>query len=77
MKDVVADKAPKQPMTHTGTHTQSNQSSITIQAMTNDTLLHSGKTHLMETRTGLKAVVYWQFLTGANSRRCGGLDVLV
>jgi hypothetical protein len=29
-KDVVMDKAPKQPMTHINTHTQSNQSSITI-----------------------------------------------
>jgi hypothetical protein len=57
-KDAVMDKAPKQPMTITGTHTQSNQSSITIQAMTNDTLLHSGKRHLMEMRTGLNAAVY-------------------
>jgi hypothetical protein len=54
-KDVVVDKATKQPTTHTSTHTQSNQSSITIQAMTNNTSLHSGKRHLMETRTGLKA----------------------
>jgi hypothetical protein len=29
-KDVVVDKVPKQPITHTGTHTQTNQSSITI-----------------------------------------------
>jgi hypothetical protein len=58
MIDVVMYKVPKQPMTHTGTHTQSNQSSITIQAMTSDTLLHSGKRHLMEMRTGQKAVVY-------------------
>jgi hypothetical protein len=43
MKDAVVDKALKKPTTHAGTHTQSNQSSITIQAMTNDTLLHSGK----------------------------------
>jgi hypothetical protein len=59
MRDAVLDKALKQPMTHTGSHTQSNQSSITIQVMTNDTLLHSGKRHLTEMRTGLKAVVYW------------------
>jgi hypothetical protein len=43
MKDAVVDKVPKQPTTHTGTHTQSNQSSITIQVITNDTLLHSGE----------------------------------
>jgi hypothetical protein len=71
------DKAPKQPTTHNGTHTQSNQSSITIQAMTNDTLLHSGKRHLMETRTGLKVAVYWWLLASANSGRCGGPGVLV
>jgi hypothetical protein len=58
MKDAVMEKALKQPTTHTGTHTQSNQSSITIQMMTNDTILPSGKIHLMEARTGLKAVVY-------------------
>jgi hypothetical protein len=76
-KDVVMDKAPKQPMTHTSTHTQPNQSSITIQAMTNDTLLHSGKRHLTEMRTRLKATVYWRFLASANSERCGGPSVLV
>jgi hypothetical protein len=43
MKDAVVDKAPKQPMTNTSTDAQSNQSSITIQEMTNDTLLHSGE----------------------------------
>jgi hypothetical protein len=69
---VVVDKVPKQPMTHTDTHTQSNQSSITIQAMTNDTLLHWGKRDLTETRTEWKATVYWQLLTSANSGRCGG-----
>jgi hypothetical protein len=49
------DKVLKQPTTHTGAHTQSNQSSITIQVMTNDTLLDLGKRHLTETRIGLKA----------------------
>jgi hypothetical protein len=38
-KDAVVDKVPNKPTTHTGTHTRSKQSSITIQAMTNDTLL--------------------------------------
>jgi hypothetical protein len=37
-KDVVMDKVLKQPMTHTSTHTQPKESSITIQVMTNDTL---------------------------------------
>jgi hypothetical protein len=77
MKDAVVDKASKQPMTHTSTHTQSNQSSIAIQAMTNDTLLHLGKRHLTETRTGLKAAVYWCLLANANSERRGGPSVLV
>jgi hypothetical protein len=77
MRVAVMDKVPKQPMTHTGTHTQSNQSSITIQAMTNDTLLHSGKRHLTEMRTRLKVAVYWQLLTSANFRRCGGPGVRV
>jgi hypothetical protein len=77
MKDAVVDKAPKQPTTHTGTHTQLNQSSITIQVMTNDTLLHSGKRHLTEARAGLKVVVYWWLLTNANSRQHGGPGVLV
>jgi hypothetical protein len=67
MKDAVVDKVPKQLTTHIGTHTQSNQSSITIQAMTNDTILHSGKRHLTEMRTRLKVVVYWRLLTSANS----------
>jgi hypothetical protein len=73
MKDVVMDKVPKQPTTHTGTHTQLNQSSITIKAMTNNTLLHSRKRHLMKTITGLKAAprqcqlwMMWRF-------RCPGL----
>jgi hypothetical protein len=77
MKDAVMDKALKQPMTHTGTHTQSNQSSITIQVMTNDTLLHLRKRHLTEMRTGLKATVYWWLLTSAKSGRRCGLGVLV
>jgi hypothetical protein len=77
MKDAVVDKVPKKPMTHNGTHTQSNQSSITIQAMTNNTLLHSEKRHLMETRTGLKVAVYWWLLVSANSERLGGPGVLV
>jgi hypothetical protein len=68
MKDAVVDKAPKQPTTHTETHTQSNQSSITIQAMNSNTLLHSGKRDLTEMRTGLKAAIYWWLLTSANSR---------
>jgi hypothetical protein len=68
MKDAVMDKARKQPMTHTSTHTLSNQSSITIEVMTNDTLLHSGKGHLTKTRIGLKAVVYWWLIASANSR---------
>jgi hypothetical protein len=68
MKDAIVDKVPKQPTTHTGTHTQSNQSSITIQVMTNDTLLHLGERHLTETRTGLKATVCWWLLASANSR---------
>jgi hypothetical protein len=76
-KDAAVDKVPKQPTTHTSTHIQSNQSSIIIQMMTNNTLLHSGKRHLAETRTGLKAAIYWQLLAGANSRRCGSLGVLV
>jgi hypothetical protein len=67
MNDAVVDKALKQPTTHISTHTQSNQSSITIQAMTNSTLLHSGKRHLTEMRTELKAAVYWRLLTSANS----------
>jgi hypothetical protein len=52
------DKVPKQPTTHTSTHSQSNQPSITIQMMNNDTLFHSGKRHLTEMRTRLKADVY-------------------
>jgi hypothetical protein len=76
MKDAVMDKTLKQPMTHTSTHTQSNQSSITIQAMTNNTLLHSGKRHLTKIRTGLKAAIYWWLLASANSIRCGGPGVL-
>jgi hypothetical protein len=75
-KDAVMDKAPKQPMTHAGTHTK-KKSSITIQVMTNDTLLHSGKRHLVETRSGPKAAVYWQLLTSFNSGRHGGPGVLV
>jgi hypothetical protein len=66
MKDAVMDKAPKQATTHTGIHTQPNQSSINIQAMTNDALLHSGKRHLTEMRTGLKATVYWWLLDSAS-----------
>jgi hypothetical protein len=46
------------PMTHTTTHTQSNQSSITIQTMTNDILLHLGKRHLKETKTRQRAAIY-------------------
>jgi hypothetical protein len=49
-KDAVMDKVPKQPTTYTGT--QSKQSSITIQAMTNDTLLQLRRGHLMSTGTG-------------------------
>jgi hypothetical protein len=64
-------------MTLSGTHTQSNQSSITMQAMTNDTLLHMGKRRLSEMRTGLKVVVYWRLLANAISRRRGGPGVLV
>jgi hypothetical protein len=45
------------PMTHTGTHTKLNQSSITIQTMTNNTLLHSGKRHLTKTKTRTRAIV--------------------
>jgi hypothetical protein len=67
MKDVAVDKVLKQPTTHTNTHTQSNQSSITIQAMANDTLLHLGKRHLTEMRTRLKDAIYWWLLTSANS----------
>jgi hypothetical protein len=33
-------------MTHTGTHTQSKQSSIATEMMTNDTLLQLKKRHL-------------------------------
>jgi hypothetical protein len=36
--------------------------------MTNDTLLHSGKRHLAAMRTRLRANVYWQLLTSANSK---------
>jgi hypothetical protein len=46
------------PMTHTGTHTQSNQSSVTIQMMTNNTLLHSGKRDLTKTETILRVAIY-------------------
>jgi hypothetical protein len=67
-KEVVMHKVPKQPTTHTGTHTQSNKSSITIQVMTNDTLLQLRKRCLTWTRTGLKAVVHWWLLASANSR---------
>jgi hypothetical protein len=67
-KEVVMHKVPKQPTTHTGTHTQSNKSSITIQVMTNDTLLQLRKRCLTWTRTRLKAVVHWWLLTSANSR---------
>jgi hypothetical protein len=56
-KDAVVDKVPKQPTTHTGTHTQSNKSSITIQAMTNATLLQLRKRCQTETRTRLKASI--------------------
>jgi hypothetical protein len=66
MKDVIVDKVPKQPTTHTGTHTQSNQSSITIQVMTNDTLLHLGKRHVTEMRIGLKVAVYWWLFASVN-----------
>jgi hypothetical protein len=76
-KDAVMDKVSKQPMTHTSTHTQSNQSSITIQTMTNDTLLHSGKRHLMKMRTRLRVAVYWWLLTNVNFRRSDGPCVLV
>jgi hypothetical protein len=58
-KDAVVDKVPKQPMTHTGTHTQSKKSSITIQAMTNNTLLQLRKRHQTGMRTGLKLTVDW------------------
>jgi hypothetical protein len=77
MKDVVVDKALKQPTIHTGPHTQSNQSSTTIQVMTNDTLLHLGKRHLTETRTGLKMAISWRLLTSANFGRCSNSGVLV
>jgi hypothetical protein len=76
-KDAVVDKALKQLKTHTDTHTQSNQSSITRQVMTNDALLHSGKRHLTEMRTRLMAAIYWRLLASANSGPCGGLGVLV
>jgi hypothetical protein len=66
-KDAVVDKALKQPTTHTGRHTPSNQSSITIQAMTNNTLLKLRKRRQTGTRTGLKVVVCWWLLTSANS----------
>jgi biopolymer transport protein ExbD len=57
-KDAVMDKVPKQPTAHTNTHTQQNQSSITIKAMTNDTLPRLGKRHLMKMTNRLRAVVY-------------------
>jgi hypothetical protein len=58
-KDAVVDKVPKQPTTHTGTHTQSKKSSIAIQAMTNNTLLQLRKRHQTGMRTGLKLTVDW------------------
>jgi hypothetical protein len=81
-KDAIMDKVPKQPMTHTDTSpgvlfTQSNKSSITIQVVTNDTLLQLRKRRITGMRTGLKAVVYWWLLTSANSRRRGIPGVLV
>jgi hypothetical protein len=45
--------------------------------MTNDTLLHSGKRHLTETRTGLKVTVYLRLLASANYEQHGGPGVLV
>jgi hypothetical protein len=63
------DKVHNQPTTHTGTHTQSIQSPITIQMMTNDILLHSRKRHLAETRTRLRAAM------GGN-RRLNGLQTI-
>jgi hypothetical protein len=45
--------------------------------MNNDTLLQLRKRRLTETRTGLKAVVYWWLLASANSERRGGPGVLV
>jgi hypothetical protein len=53
-----------------------NKSSITIQAMTNDTLLQLRKRCLTGMRTILKAAVYWRLLTSAHSGRRGGPGVL-
>jgi hypothetical protein len=76
-KDAVVDKVPKQPTTHTSTHTQSNKASITTQAMSNDTLLHLGKRHITCTGTGWKTAVSWRLLTSAISGRHGGSSLLV
>jgi hypothetical protein len=76
-KDVIMDKVSKQPMTHTGTHTQSKESSITIQEMTNNMLLQLRKRRVTGMRIRLKAVIYWRLLTSANSGRHGGPGVLV
>jgi hypothetical protein len=66
-KDVVMDKVPKQHTTHIGAHTQSNQASMTTQALTENTLLRLGKRHLTSTGTGQKMVVYWWLLASSKS----------